>query len=181
MNDEDFRDLYTSLRGPVFSFARRRVGADAAHDVLAETFEVAWRKRDEFPEDRAAWAAWVVGIAKNKVLQALQQRTRKHHDHRFVEDWVRPHGDPTSTDTGALVAETDAGIRVYHALTPAEKLLFDVAFFRELSAAHAAEVLGITESAFTTRVSRLRQRIRVLQQDESDGSSPANIRGEVKS
>ncbi|KQY55811.1 hypothetical protein ASD11_15010 [Aeromicrobium sp. Root495] len=172
MIEEDFADLYAALREPVLAFAVRRVGREAAKDVVSETFEVAWRKRAEFPDDRTKWAAWIVGIAKNKVLQELERRSRKHHDNRFTEDWLGPHPASTGEDVARVVVDSDAGRRVYRALSPAEKLLFDVAFFRELSPQDGAQVLGISTSAFTSRVNRLRQRLRELQElDPPDNAS----------
>lgn len=168
MTEEDFGDLYTSLKSAIFAFAARRVGPESAKDVLSDTFEVAWSKRHEFPADRSAWAAWVVGIAKNKVLQELQRHRRKHHDSRFVADWVSPTHEPASEDASRIVVEQDIGRRVYGDLSPAEQLLFDIAFIRELSPEGAAAVLGISLTAYTTRVSRLRQRLRLLQQQAND-------------
>ncbi|MFC5677146.1 RNA polymerase sigma factor [Aeromicrobium endophyticum] len=159
MDDEEFGALYDALKRPVHAFAARRVGPEAAKDVVSETFEVVWRKRDEFPPDRAAWPAWVVGIAKNKVLQELQRRTRKHHDNRFAQDWTV---EPVTDDTSHSVLDSVESQQIYRELTPAEKHLFDVAFFRDLPPSQAAAVLGISTSAFTTRVSRLRQRLRDL-------------------
>lgn len=164
MDDEEFGALYDALKRPVHAFAARRVGPEAAKDVVSETFEVVWRKRDEFPGDRAAWPSWVVGIAKNKVLQELQRRTRKHHDNRFVQDWTV---EPVTDDTSHVVLDSVESQRIYRELSPAEKHLFDIAFFRDLRPSEAAAVLGISTSAFTTRVSRLRQRLRDLTSTES--------------
>ena len=171
MTEEDFRDLYSALRDSVFTFAVRRVGPEAAKDVVSETFEVAWRRRLESPADRNAWAGWIVGIAKNKVLQEHQRRTRKHHDNRFVEDWVGPH-PASAEDVARSVIDSVEGRRIYAELTPAEQRLFDVAFFRGLSVEQAAGTLSISPSAYTTRVGRLRARISQLQADGLRDSTP---------
>jgi len=177
VTDEDFRDLYNALRDPIFVFAMRRVGSEAAADVVSETFEIAWRKRDDFPSDRTAWASWVVGIAKNKVLQEIQRRSRKHHDNRFIDDWPGPHHSFSEEDVARSVIDSDIARRVYGQLTPAEQLLFDVAFIRELQPADGAQVLGISVSAFTSRVNRLRQRLRSLDESESLGPNPSTRSG----
>ena len=41
-NEKWFVELYESAYGDVLRYARRRVGEDAARDVAAETFLVAW-------------------------------------------------------------------------------------------------------------------------------------------
>ena len=147
MTEEDFRDLYTALRDSVFTFAVRRVGPEAAKDVVSETFEVAWRRRREAPEGQSAWAGWIVGIAESKVLQKHQRRTRTRRD------------DPSSPeDTGPVIDGVD-GRRLYAELTMAEQRLFDVAFFGGLSVEQAAGMLSFSPGAYAARVGRLRARI----------------------
>jgi RNA polymerase sigma factor (sigma-70 family) len=178
VTDEDFRALYNALRNSVFAFAVRRVGPESAADVVSETFEVAWRRRADFPVDRSSWAPWVVGIAKNKVLQELQRRSRKHHDNRFSEDWVGPHMTSTQEDIAQGVIDSEDARWVYGELTPAEQLLFDVAFLRDLSPEDGATLLGISPTAYTSRVSRLRQRIRSLSATyANDPESSTKTRG----
>ena len=57
MNDEEFKELYIRMSGIVFSFAARRLSADQAREVVAETFEVLWRKRNEVPLAAESWPA----------------------------------------------------------------------------------------------------------------------------
>lgn len=181
VTEEDFRDLFNALRGPVFAFAVRRVGPEAANDVVSETFEVVWRKRADFPSDRTAWPPWVIGIAKNKVLQELQRRSRKHHDNRFIEDWATSHSGSTE-DAARVVLDSFSAQWVYSQLTPAEQQLFDVAFLQELRPHDGAAVLGISTSAFTSRVNRLRYRLRTIEaaieaSDALDPNSSTNSGG----
>lgn len=163
MTDEDFAHLYEALRNSVYSYAAKRVGPEAAKDVVADTFEVAWQKRQGFPVDRSEWTKWVVGIAKNKVLQELQRRQRKHHDNRFVVDWTDDERDRSEADIAATVVANDTARRIYEALSPAEKRLFDLAFMRDLSPDEAATILDISTTAFTTRLSRLRRKLIALE------------------
>ncbi len=163
MTDDDFSALYTSLRTVVFRYAARRVGTERAKDITAETFAVAWEKRDDYPADRSAWPAWTIGIARNKVLQDIQKRHRKHHDNRFIDDWLEPWAEPSVADSTETVGDSDLARRVFAALTPAEQDLFALAFIRDLTPSDGAMILNISVTAYTTRVGRLRQRLRDLQ------------------
>ncbi|HEX6027222.1 MAG TPA: sigma factor-like helix-turn-helix DNA-binding protein [Solirubrobacter sp.] len=49
---ERFIALYEAHGGAVLAYARRRVGADEADDVLADTFVVAWRRLRDAPDPR---------------------------------------------------------------------------------------------------------------------------------
>jgi RNA polymerase sigma factor (sigma-70 family) len=178
VDDGEFGELYSSTHHQIYWFAVRRLGHDQAKEVVSATFEVAWRSRSEFPEDPSFWRAWVVGIAKNKVLQEAQRTKRKHHDNRFVADWLPAGHEATTEDAARVVVEHDQAMRVYAQLSPSEQLLFDVAFFRDLGPEGAARVLGISTTALTSRVSRLRTRLKVLHDSEA-GSRDESDAGEV--
>lgn len=162
MTDEEFSALYTALQPVVYRYVARRVGPERAKDVTSDTFTVAWEKRHEYPRDRDSWTAWTIGIARNKMLQELQKRGRKHHDHRFASDWTSTWAEPAVEDFSRAVLDSDEARAIFTALTPAEQDLFGLAFLRDLTPADGAAVLGITVSAYTTRVGRLRQRLRDL-------------------
>ncbi|MFC6154966.1 hypothetical protein [Nocardioides yefusunii] len=101
-------------------------------------------------------------MARNKVLQEFQRRTRRHHDHRFLSDWdeMQPVGEG---DVSADVAERDRAHLTYQSLSSTEKRLFEVAFMQGLAPSHGAARLEISPSSFTTKVFRLRRRIAALQ------------------
>jgi DNA-directed RNA polymerase specialized sigma24 family protein len=48
-------------------YAVRRVGADAADDVVAETVLTAFRQRDRYRRDRPGARPWLYGIATNLI------------------------------------------------------------------------------------------------------------------
>ena len=65
---ERFVSLYERHAALVLAYARRRIGAAEAEDVLAETFLVAWRRRDEVPDDALPWLYAVAGnVLRNRV------------------------------------------------------------------------------------------------------------------
>ena len=49
-----FSELFAANYGLVLAYARRRVGADLAQDVVADTFLAAWRNMDDLPRTRPA-------------------------------------------------------------------------------------------------------------------------------
>lgn len=177
MSDEDFRALYAQLQQAVFSFAARRLSPQQAMDVVNNTFEVVLRKRHACPARPEEWAPWVMGIARNQVLQEGQRITRKHHDNRFIEDYS-DREDPINPDVADVVADTEYGQWVWRSLDPSDQRLMNVAFVRQLSPAEGAGLLGITVSAYTTRVLRLRRKLEALEA-EHFGASILSERGET--
>ena len=71
------RALRDAVRAPRFAragVARRRIGADEAEDVLAETFLVAWRRRDDVPDDALPWLYAVAGNVLRNRTRAQRRR-----------------------------------------------------------------------------------------------------------
>lgn len=161
MGEDEFTALFREMSGRLFSFAARRLSPDAADDAVGQTFETVWDKRSECPQDPNARIGWVFTIGRYKILQESERLRRKHHDNRFAEDYaIRPALVPDVSET---VIESSLGYWVYQQLSAVDRELFDVAFMQDVTREQAAAMLAISVGTFTTRVSRLRSRIKELQ------------------
>lgn len=169
MVEEEFQSLYEQMSGRIFSFAARRLSPEVAKDIVSETFEVAWSKRNEWPTEAEARAGWVFTICKYKILQESERRRRRHHDNRFAEDYSARAMQ--EADIADLVSESMLGHAIYKQLTPSEAEVFDVAFMKDVVRAEGAAILGLSVVAFNTRISRLRDRIETLQRENKSGGS----------
>ncbi|MET0467814.1 MAG: sigma-70 family RNA polymerase sigma factor [Aeromicrobium sp.] len=167
MGEEEFAEVYSRLREPIFRFAIGRLSPEQAKDVVSDTFEVVWRKRRECPADPSEWPAWIVGIARKKILQEIDRVARKHHDGRFIADQSTVVEAIVTADVADTVTASDAGRWVWNQLTPAERELLDLAFIDRIDRAQAARILGLTPTAYATRLTRLRQRIIRLDADSA--------------
>ena len=58
----------------IAAYARRRLDAHDADDLVAETFLVAWRRLDEIAEDELPW---LIGVARNVRLNAHRAARRQ--------------------------------------------------------------------------------------------------------
>lgn len=165
MGDDEFRELYVRMNRQLFLFALHRLSAEQAKDVVSNTFEVAWRKRHSGPSEPSEWPAWLFGIIKNQILQEIQRVRRKHHDNRFFDD-ASSLSKAREPDVADLVTMSDSARHIWGLLTPSERNLLNLAFLGNLDKVQAAQRLGISVTAYTTRVTRLRQRIASL--DDTD-------------
>lgn len=69
--------VYRDASPLVYTLALRALGSEAeAEDVTQQTFVAAWRARSTFDPRRGALRGWVVGIARRKIADALQARSR---------------------------------------------------------------------------------------------------------
>ena len=71
-------ELHGSL---IYTYCRRRLGAERAKDATQEVFTSAWNARARFDAERGNLAAWLMGIAKNRVIDEIRSEQR-HADRR---------------------------------------------------------------------------------------------------
>ena len=64
-----FRENYAAVRG----YALRRATPEAAQDVVAETFLVAWRRLDDVPDDALPW---LYGVARRVLANQRRSASR---------------------------------------------------------------------------------------------------------
>lgn len=156
--EAEFDAHFRRHAGHVHSFALRRSGPQAAQDVTAETFLIAWRRRAEMPIDPLPWLYGIArGVLANEARSerrqgALQSRmagerapapTAESHDHEILEAL-------------AALREDDR-----------EALL--LCAWEGLSTREAAVALGCRPATFAVRLHRARGRLaRVLAEMAGD-------------
>ncbi len=75
-------DAYALHGGLVYTFCRRTVGESLAEDITQEVFIRAYRKHHQFKPERGTLAGWLIGIAKNLIVDHF--RAEKRHALRRV-------------------------------------------------------------------------------------------------
>ena len=176
-----FAELFDRHARVVGAFAARRVGYDAAEDILSETFLVAFRRRRDFD---AAWESarpWLLGIASRLI--------RKHRS-REAAQWrafaaAASSGEPaTDGAIDAVGSRTDAAADL-RALAPKiaelsagdrETLLLYA--WGDLTYEQVALAQGIPVGTVRSRLNRVRRKLAPTEpydqrldkrQEEADG------------
>ena len=168
---EAFAAAYRLLAPQVRGFARRQVPDDLAEDVVAETFLVLWRRWADAPRTADQLRPWVFGVARNKVKHVHEQRSRQLRTVVGVaaaEPTRAPVADPSDR-----LAGDDLARWLLAQLPPAEGEAMSLTVWAGLTPSEAAEVLGCSLTALTSRLSRARARLAVaLDGRTPDGRTP---------
>ena len=130
-------------------FALRRVPAEEAQDVVAETFLVAWRRLDEMPAEPLPW---LLGVARNVI--ATRQRGHRRLTNLFNRlheraPVLQPHAP---TDRAELVG-------AFNSLTESDREVLMLVGWDGLTVNQAAEVLGCSPQSLSLRLHRARKRL----------------------
>lgn len=167
-----FRAFYAAHLEALLAYALRRVEqpADAA-DVVADTFLVAWRRRDFLPPGDEA-RLWLYGVARKALANHHRGgRRRERLGMRLRERLAQlPARDPAAEGTDR--AAVHAAMR---RLSDTDRELLALSAWEGLSPTEIGEVLKLPATTVRTRLSRARARLRELLGNEPEvgGHEPA--------
>lgn len=162
--DHAFTQLMRRHKDGLFRFVRRYVGdADAAYEVVQESFVAAWRNLARYDGSKS-FATWLRAIALNK----CRDRARRETVRRMVFGGRRPDADdvmaapdPSPGAEARLIASQRrrALDQAIAALPPKLKEPLLLTSFEDLSHQAAAEILGVSAKTIETRVYRAKRKL----------------------
>lgn len=130
-HDDALRLAYDQFATLVFSYCTRSLSdRAAAADCVQETFVSAWRSRERFDPSRGAFGAWLLGIARYRVLDSYRAAART----------PTPTDDARLQARGALQDPDDDRLadrllvaRALDALQPRVRQVVELAFYSDLT------------------------------------------------
>ena len=126
--------------------------APLAEDLASETFEKAFRTWRRFDPRRGSPRTWLCRIARSVAVDWFRAETRRR---RREETYARDV--PLSEEFGdGLPGPLEEALRE---LSPAEREVVALRVLLELDGPSAARVLGISQTACSTRLSRALRRL----------------------
>ena len=167
-----FKAVYDQHYPAVLRYAARRVGAEAARDIAAETFLTAWRRLDRVPAGQPL--PWLYATARNCLANELRRRDRRERlDSRIRAEATRGRG-VAAPEPAQQVAERLAVLAALASLRPNDQEALRLIAWEQLDAAAAARAMGCSTAAFRVRLHRARHRLaRALgQADDPGGDDP---------
>ena len=171
---ECFAALFDRHARAIHGYIARRLGRDAADDMLAQTFLVAFGRRDRYDLGHADARPWLYGIATNLIGR------HRRDEVRFLRAIARTGVDPAAEPVADLATRRVAAQAVRSQLAAALAGLStadrDVLLLITdgLGYAEAAGALGVPTGTVASRLARARRQVRAA----LGGENPAEIRGE---
>lgn len=157
---ERFETLYMGSYQEISGYVRRRVPPDAADDVVAQVFTVAWRRFGQVPsppQDRL----WLFGVARNCAAEHHRAATRwLRLRARLSQEPAAAAHVPGGPDGAGPDPDPAPVLAVLASLRPKDREALQLVLWDELSHTEAAAVLGCTVNAFELRYRRARHRVR---------------------
>ena len=147
--DAFFAAHYPELRRYVI---RRIEDPGAADDVLAETFAIAWRRREQMPEHALPY---LFGICHRVI--ANRRRSAKRRSRLFNR--LAATRVDLGRDPAEILAERSEIARAFSQLSDSQREVLRLVAWEGLSAADAAKVLGCSSAAFRVRLHRARSEL----------------------
>lgn len=148
-----FREIFNATYSSVVRYGRHRgLSGQDLEDLVAATFEVAWRRLDRVPAGDEA-LPWLLAVARNHLRN---HRRRLARDRALLEQLPAPEHAHLRLAEQAGWREIRAAL---DALSPADRDLVLLVAWDELTPAQAAAVLGISPGAARTRLHRARARL----------------------
>jgi RNA polymerase sigma-70 factor (ECF subfamily) len=141
-----FEVFYDRHGGVAYSLAYRIVGErGAAEDVTQEAFISIWRSGARYDAARGSVRTWMLGIVRNRAIDALRSKAGKAPKLDFDDDSILEHRPAEElTDSEALRRETAEEVRGALDELPGEQSkVIQLAYFGGFSHSEIAGMLGV--------------------------------------
>jgi RNA polymerase sigma-70 factor (ECF subfamily) len=145
-NPDAFEVFYDRHGGVAYSLAYRIVGErGAAEDVTQEAFISIWRSGARYDAARGSVRTWMLGIVRNRAIDALRSKAGKAPKLDFDDDSILEHRPAEElTDSEALRRETAEEVRGALDELPGEQSkVIQLAYFGGFSHSEIAGMLGV--------------------------------------
>lgn len=159
----DVAGLFARYSHQLHRYCASRVGHSAAEDIVADTFLIAYERREAFAGDRGTAQSWLFGIATNLL------RRRRRDEVRGFRAMARTGLDPLteSEQDERAISRADASVavrRLAAALAGLPQRQRDVLFLfviGELEYAEIAAALDIPLGSVQSALHRARTKVRL--------------------
>ncbi len=177
---DQFAELFRRHAPAVRRYATRRIGPDAARDIVAETFLTAFRRRDSYDLSHPDARPWLFGIATRLIVRHRRSEVRLYQ--ALARTGVDPVTESFTEQADAQEVSAHGARRTLAAalarLSAGQRDVLLLVAWGGLTHEQVAEALQIELGTVRSRLSRARAGVqRALGFDPSAGLSLAPAAG----
>ena len=143
----------------ILGYLHRRLVSDLAEDQAAETFVIAFRRRDQFNSDYPSAKPWLFGIASNLVRESAREERLRMAAYTRLPVPVGPAEASEADSRMDAAAMRGELVSALLALRIEEREVLLLFSWGELSYAEIAEALRVPEGTVRSRLSRARAHV----------------------
>ncbi|MDN3352244.1 RNA polymerase sigma factor [Actinomadura sp. DC4] len=158
---ELFAEVFDRYYAEVHGYVVRRLGPGLAEDVAAETFLIAFDRRDRYDAAHPFARPWLYGIASNLVSRHRRAEVRQYRAlaRAGTDDTVDGHADRIERRVDAESARGPLAAALA-AIAPGDRDVLLLVAWAGLSGEEAARALGIPAGTARSRLHRARKKVR---------------------
>lgn len=163
--------LYDATLGKVYGFALRLTGKpESAEEVVGEVYLQAWRQAERFDATRGSVIAWLMMLTRSRALDLLR-RADPAESHPEPDVLLADREGETARPLEALLEleERSRLSEVLNALTPIQRQMVALAFYRDLSHQEIADHTGLPLGTVKSHIRRALDKLRPLLEGHRHG------------
>jgi RNA polymerase sigma-70 factor, ECF subfamily len=155
--------FYKRHASAVYAFAHRRMGDTAlADEVVNDTLHQVWQSAGKFAAQSSA-KTWLLGIAKNKILDALRSKgrlqareldTSEDEQHNFADTAPGVYAQLLARQQGHHLGQC------FDQLPPEQQSCMHLSFVEGMTLAEIATVMAIPANTVATRIFHAKRKLR---------------------
>lgn len=158
---EAFAAIFDRHAGDVHHYLARRVGAERADDLVAETFVVAFRRRTDFAAVHRSARPWLYGIATRLLSQHWRDSERRERLHAKSLPELPAEGPAERAVDAAAAAHLRGPVgAALRELTPSDLDVLLLVAWEDLTYEEVATALEIPVGTVRSRLHRARKQVR---------------------
>jgi len=175
-----FGRLFDAHAASLQRYLARRVGDDAANDLVAETFLVALRRRESYRPELGTARSWLYGIATNLLRHHVRSELRGL---RATARLAASDELSTAAHDGRVAERVDAQVRAGQLagalakLSAADRDTLLLVSWAGLEPSEVAEALGVPPGTVRSRLHRIRRWLRANAPAPAETSDSALVSG----
>lgn len=167
-----FAAIFDRHADELYRYVVGRIGAQAAADVVAEVFVVAFRNRDRYDRDRPDARPWLYGIATRLVAQhRREERRRLRALARIATPGAVEGFEEHATDRVMAQQLHPRLARALRRLPAEDRDLLLLVAWGDLTYQQAGQTLGIPMGTVASRLHRIRRKLRRALSDAGPAGS----------